>query len=369
VREEVWPPREALAVDLDLASRETEGIDGQHGRRNSLHAFSRYIRRVFQRLLERTVVRRLPVPAGQPVVAVGGATLGGSGKTPLAIACAVELARAGARVALVGHAYRASPGAARIVRPDDALVEVGDEALVAARALEGCGGQVVVAPSRAGAIQLASRVADVLVIDGVAQTAPVRAALALLAVDAAQPWGRRAALPPRGELRAPRALLVEACDAVVGVGEVRDPADAAFFEVRGRNMWPARVESRGAWVDGGTLLTWEALRGARVGLLAALGRPERVLRGLQQRGVEPRALVRARDHGPFGPRARRDAAVAMREHAIDLWLATPKCVLHASRGLPGLPVAVLDHALVLPAGLRNRLRGLASRAALTLPAP
>ena len=41
-------------------------------------------------------------------------------------------ARAGARVALVGHAYRATPGRARVVAPDDALHEVGDEALVAA---------------------------------------------------------------------------------------------------------------------------------------------------------------------------------------------------------------------------------------------
>jgi len=76
----------------------------------------------------RGLVRSVAVPADVRVVAVGGATLGGSGKTPLAIACARELAKQGARVAFVGHAYRAHPGRARLVSPDDSLAEVGDEA-------------------------------------------------------------------------------------------------------------------------------------------------------------------------------------------------------------------------------------------------
>ena len=83
----------------------------------------------------RTVVRRLDLPPRTRVITVGGATLGGSGKTPLAMACAAELAARGARVALVGHAYRANPRAARIVVPNDSLQEVGDEALLAARTL------------------------------------------------------------------------------------------------------------------------------------------------------------------------------------------------------------------------------------------
>jgi tetraacyldisaccharide 4'-kinase len=151
----------------------------------------------------------LRVPSGARAIGIGGATLGGSGKTPLAIACARELARAGERVALVGHAYRASPGVARVVAPDDTLRAVGDEALVAARELRhDRGAVVVVGPSREAAIAHAATLADVLVLDGVTQTVPRRLDLALLAVDPDEPWGRAAATPPRGDLRAPIATLL-----------------------------------------------------------------------------------------------------------------------------------------------------------------
>ncbi len=164
--------------------------------------------------LGRTVERRIDWPNGVCVVAVGGSTLGGSGKTPLAIACAAELAAHGVRTALVGHAYRASPGHARIVGADDDLGHVGDEALVAARSLAHLDVAVVVAPSRAEAVDLATRHADAIVLDGILQTAPRRVALALLSVDGAEPWGHAAAVPPRGDLRAPRRTLLHACDAI-----------------------------------------------------------------------------------------------------------------------------------------------------------
>jgi tetraacyldisaccharide 4'-kinase len=295
------------------------------------------------------------------VVTVGGATFGGSGKTPLAIACAVELARGGARTALVGHAYRAAPLRARVVSSADRLEEVGDEALLAARALEACGGRVVVAASRSAALELAAQESDVIVIDGVLQLAPSPAALALLAVDAEEPWRGRslAGLP-----RAPRDLLLGACDALVPLtaarmgnggngGNGRDPL---------KPVWPTEVESRGAWANEGKLLTWETVRQRRVGLVTALARPERVVRGLERKGVFPRIIVRAWDHGPFLPGARRAVARALDAGAVDLWLATPKCALHAGRGLAGLPIAVLDHSLRLHPVLRVRLRGLSASA-------
>ncbi len=314
--------------------------------------------------MRRSVVRRLHAPSSVPVVAVGGATLGGSGKTPLAIACAAELAAAGARVVLVGHAYRADPRRARFVSPDDSLYEVGDEALLAARALDRCGGRVVVAPSRREAIELAARTADVLVIDGVAQLAPAPASLALLSVDATDPWGRHRSLPPRGILRAPLSMLLAATDAVVpmGAGESGSAADlaAGAWVESAPELWPACVESRGAWVHGGGLMTWKVLSAIPVGLLTALARPDRLVRSLARHGVVPRAVICGRDHGPLGARAGRQVAG---NDEVELWLATPKCALHAARELPGVPVAILDHSVTLHAALRNALRGVCRRAA------
>jgi tetraacyldisaccharide 4'-kinase len=281
--------------------------------------------RVWEGVSASRVARALDFPAHVRVVAVGGATLGGSGKTPLAIACARELARTGARVAFVGHAYRARPGLPRVVGASDPLRIVGDEALVAAAELGSAGVPVVVGPDRASAVRLASRLADVLVLDGVAQTHPVSATLALLAVDPGEPWGRAVAVPPCGDLRAPVDALLEAADALVPVIE-----------------------------DDDVSFPWDTLRGARVGLVAALARPHRLLRSLARRGVVPRVVVRARDHTPVAARAllqhERDGA------GVDVWVATLKCSLHVQR-----PTLVLPHAILLPPWLRTALEEIGRR--------
>jgi tetraacyldisaccharide 4'-kinase len=308
----------------------------------------------------RSVVRRLEWPARVRTVAVGGSTLGGSGKTPLAIACAAELAAAGARVALIGHGYRAAVHEARVVSPADAVAAVGDEALLAARLLAGAA-RVVVARRRADAIALAVRQADVLVLDGVSQTSPARASLALLAVDAHEPWGRAGKMPPAGDLRAPRAALLHACDAVVPLGHAAAPLDAAC------EVWPAQVVATGARLGrnggaNGDLRSWDELRALRVGLFAALARPERVVRHLAAHGVRVAEFVRIRDHGPLGPSGARECLRAAKRAALDLWVASPKCALHAlmydgPREL-GAPLATLEHSVVLTPALRSRLRAL-----------
>jgi tetraacyldisaccharide-1-P 4'-kinase len=336
------------------------------------------------------VVRPLALP--RPAVAVGGATMGGSGKTPLAIACAAELASAGLRTALIGHAYRAAPGRPRFVSPEDALDDVGDEALVAASALRGfVSARVVVAPgpsARASAIAFAAGSTDVLVLDGVGQTRPERAALALLAVDGDDPWGGWASRPwldrlagaRRGALaQAPIATLVSACDAIVPLFDApaagspgADPYAPARFGGFGRPVWPAFVSSRGAWVRH-ALLTWEALRSRRLGLITALARPERIVRALERRGVVLRCVVSARDHGPLGSRAARRAKAITSVREVDLWVATAKCALHAARVLSSVallaPLATLDQTVTLDPELRARLRLLGNRRTLTGPAP
>jgi tetraacyldisaccharide 4'-kinase len=277
--------------------------------------------RIWESVSASRVVRPLDFPAHVRVVAIGGATLGGSGKTPLAIACARELARTGASVAFVGHAYRARPGRPRVVSPNDPLQLVGDEALVAAAELGSARVPVVVGPNRASAVTLAARLADVLVLDGVAQTHPVPATLALLAVDPDEPWGRAVAVPPCGDLRAPVEALLAAADAVVPVFEDEDVP-----------------------------FPWDTLRGARVGLVTALARPHRILRSLARRCVVPRVVVRARDHTPVAMRALLQRQRERGGAPVDVWVATRKCSHHVPR-----PTWVLPHEILLPPWLRSAL--------------
>jgi tetraacyldisaccharide 4'-kinase len=282
--------------------------------------------RVHAGFAARAIAQPLTIPRGVMVVTVGGATLGGSGKTRIALAVSRALAERGARVILVGHAYRARPTRARVVVQDDALVDVGDEALMCARALGGAG-RVVVAPVRQAAVDFAASLAprvDVIVVDGPLQFAPVRASLALLAVDAHAPWGA-GALPPAGDLRAPRAALLAQADLVV-------PVDAM----------PRAAIVDGTRVDLSSLVA--PAGGPRLGLFTAIARPARLEHALQRAGLDLPVIVRVPDHGPV------TAALARRLRAaeVDLWLATDKCRLHLAKVVSGRSIAQLDGACALP---------------------
>ena len=292
---------------------------------------------------DRRIARRLVWPDGKRVVAIGGPTLGGSGKTPLALACALHLARAGVRTTLVGHAYRASPGRPRLVAPDDDVALSGDEALMCARALAGVvGAEVIVAPTRQGALDLAfARGADVVILDGTLQTTPRRATLSLLAVEGAEPWGA-GACPPAGDLRASVAALLAASDRVIRIGIDATPV------------------SRGAWslASGAELLDWCTLRTRRVGLVTAVARPHRVLARLAENGVIPACVHRLPDHAWPGGSGTPGA-----QTGLDLWLTTPKCRTGLPAHIHGIPVATLDYALKLGSQAESLLGTVAHSAA------
>ena len=274
------------------------------------------------------VDRELRAAMGTRVLAIGGATLGGSGRSALALSCAEYMYKGGARVAVVGHAYRARPGRARVVSPLDPLELVGDEARMLARAL-GPRAKVVVAPRRQDALLLAESLADVVILDGVLQTSPARATLSLLAVRDESPWGSSRVLPA-GDLRAPIAALTAACDHVVRVR-------IALGEEAAR------------------------LAGARVGLVSAIARPERLVLALARAGLQVVSHVDMGDHGPLHEASVRRAIA--RAEPVAAWLATPKCTEHvlpleeflASRRTP---LVRLEGRAALPDHLISALNGL-----------
>ena len=268
---------------------------------------------------------------------IGSAVLGGAGKSPVAIAVARAIAAgSGGGVALVCHAYRSAPGRARVVLPDDAPEVVGDDALAAARLLAADPVRVVVAPTRQAAVDAAAAAgARTIVVDGLLQSAPRRLAESVLVMDAEAPWGA-GACPPLGDLRAAPLALLAASDRVAVVrdrlgGEGAPlPAGAIVIE----------SDLAGAVDDRGARRAFADLAGLRVGLVLAIGRPDRVVRALARRGVTPTAVVALADHARLGPRAldriARDA---------DVWLTTSRCATKLPRSVHGRPVLALDHRL------------------------
>lgn len=304
--------------------------------------------------MERGLERPLDVSAlgdaidGIPIVTVGGATLGGSGKTRVALACAHALAREGHHVVLVGHGHRARlrGDAAQIVVATDDLAHVGDEALACARSLARDAAtrtaSVVVGRSRQHAIDFVGALAprpSVVVIDGPLQLAPRRATLAILAVDRDAPWGSGAVVPA-GDLRATPEALLALVDHRVDVA-----ADLMAVHFEGERL---DIERFSAVVRD---------RRLGVGLFTAVARPARLERALAAAGVRSRVVVRLPDHGPLSEAAR----TALREADVDLWTATEKCATHLAAAEITQPTAILRDELRLEPALLSHMR------ALTLP--
>lgn len=278
------------------------------------------------------------------MVGVGGATLGGSGKTPYAIALARALAQAGQGTVLVGHACGASPRRPRIVSPGDDVREVGDDALVAARALEACGIDVVVAPTRQAAVAFAARRGSVLVVDGLLQTRPERLSRSVLVLDGDLPWGA-GKHPPLGDLRARPETLLEAADSVAILCDSLEISCPYTFP-RPWQIVTSRIA--GLRAPDGSRVPLALFEREAFGLLLGVARPGRVIRGLARRGLSPRALVRIADH-VLPTRAELDRAARMaRGERLRAWLCTPKCSTRLPSEVGGARVLTLDHEVVIP---------------------
>jgi tetraacyldisaccharide 4'-kinase len=253
------------------------------------------------------------------------------------------LAERGARVALVGHAYRASPGYARVVQADDRAAIVGDEALVAARRLAGTA-KVIVAPGRAAAVELAFGLADVVVLDGPLQVAPVRASLAVLVQSADAPWGSAGLCPPCGDLRASRERLLASSDLQVHLPDAEPEVHLAGEAPQSLASFAARARTRRG---GGA---------TRIGLFTALARPGRLVERLAQVGIVPQVHLEAPDHGGGRPEVLAALPRLARLHRLDLWLATDKCSSSLSFSPNAVPVAqMIPRPETVPPELASRL--------------
>lgn len=294
-------------------------------------------------------VRPVLLPPAARVIGVGGATLGGSGKTPVALELTRALAELGMHVAVVTNGYPARKRGARRVGAGDAVERVGDEALMLVREL-GPDVPVVAGFRRAQALELAASLAPVVIADALLQARPARLACSILVLDAEAPWGS-ARCPPAGDLRALPSRLLEACDVVALVGDACSDRSVHAF---GKPTVFCKAELAGARTSDGRLVTLAELRSLPLGLAVALGRPGRVLRSLERAGVVPSAVRLYADHAAL--RSARGQASGV----VAAWLTTPKCATKLGERWSRAPVWVLERRLELPAALLDFVRSRAS---------
>lgn len=141
-------------------------------------------------------LRATPYRAQRPVICIGNIGVGGSGKTPTAIALAEILQQAGMRPAFVTRGYGGSLSGPLFVDPaKHTAKDVGDEALLLARTAP-----VFMGRDRVAAVKLAEGEASHIIMDDGLQNPNIDPHMSLLVIDGVSGFGNGCILPA-GPLR------------------------------------------------------------------------------------------------------------------------------------------------------------------------
>jgi tetraacyldisaccharide 4'-kinase len=244
---------------------------------------------------------RAPVP----VICCGNVTVGGAGKTTVALDIGRRLAARGKAVQFLSRGYGGTTRGPHRVAPRDSAAEAGDEALLLAE----------IAPTWIGADRAASARAavaagaQVLVLDDGLQNPTLAKDLSLLVIDGASGFGNGRVLPA-GPLREPIAAGAARCQAAVLIGPDRaGAARQVALPMLHAKLVPAPEIA--------------ALAGQRVLAFAGIAMPDKFFAMLREAGIVLAGSVPFPDHHAFGERdLRRLAADAARLDAIPV--TTPK---------------------------------------------
>ena len=219
--------------------------------------------------------------AGAPVVVIGNLTVGGTGKTPLAIWLARQLTQRGILVGLVSRGYGRASAGVRVVGEQSSWREVGDEPLLLHRRTR-C--PTAVGRDRvAAAAALIERGAQVIVADDGLQHLPLARDCEIVVVDGRRGFGNGGLLPA-GPLREPLGRL-RTVDAVVVNGPIEHPSLRATAWA-GEALRMALVLGEARRLVSGETRALESFKG-RVHAVAAIGHPERFFRELSAHGLTP----------------------------------------------------------------------------------
>lgn len=226
--------------------------------------------------------------AGIPVICIGNFTLGGTGKTPTAIALARWLLSSGEKPFFLTRGYGGKlAGPLRVDLKSHRAGDVGDEPLLLARHAP-----VIVAQDRAGGAALAKdEGATVIVMDDGLQNPSLRKDFSLAVVDGRRGLGN-ASVFPAGPLRAPLSAQLRHVNAILVVGKGTGATQiAAIARQHNRPLIHARLEPKSDAI--------KSIGKKRVLAFAGIGDPEKFFSMLAANGIEAMAEESFPDHHAY----------------------------------------------------------------------
>ena len=224
--------------------------------------------------------------APAPVICVGNVTLGGAGKTPVAIAILKHLRAKGVDAHGLSRGYGGRHAGPLLVDPEKhSYTDVGDEPLLLARAAP-----TWISKSRAAGARAATRAgAEALVLDDGFQNPTLHKDLNLVLIDATAGFGNGRVFPA-GPLRESARSAMSRADAVVLV--------SAGVEHDRLGAW------RNYLPEGAPVLEVEIVPDGPgptgpVFAFAGIARPEKFFDSLYRWGAEVKATKSFPDHHPY----------------------------------------------------------------------
>ncbi len=218
---------------------------------------------------------------GVPVICVGNATLGGTGKTPVAIYLLKSLRRLGINVVGLTRGYGGSEKGPIPVLPKHSAEQVGDEPLLLAEHA-----RVWVSAGRDdGARAAVSHGAQVIVMDDGHQNPQVEKSLSLLVVDAETGFGNGAVFPA-GPLREKLSEALNRADAII----LMKPAPE--FEISER----LKEQLKGKIILPAYLAPAAPPPKGKLYAFAGIGRPNKFFDSLRRHGAELVEAMAFDDH-------------------------------------------------------------------------
>ncbi|MBM7070144.1 tetraacyldisaccharide 4'-kinase [Actibacterium sp. 188UL27-1] len=229
-----------------------------------------------------------PHRADIPVICVGNLNVGGTGKTPTAMALAMALGD-GVGIVSRGHGGQLT-GPVKVDPNQMTAGDVGDEPL-----LLSAFAQVWIGRARDEAVQLAETDGDlkVIILDDGFQNPFVHKDLSIIVVDAQTGFGNGLCLPA-GPLREPVAAGLARADLVLSIGD--ETAQDRFSETWGNQVTVPRLTGHLAPLQTG--MDWTGLP---VMAFAGIGRPAKFFQTLRTLGVDLRDTRALEDHQPLTP--------------------------------------------------------------------